>query len=160
MAKGSSKDIGRAKCSSNFTDLAVSIFAVMCVSESFFFLAKLSHGLSRLRKSQSTEFGFFCKWCVLVLETKHLELAFRTLWTWSLDLVIEEVKMSRSHRKALVSASRSLAFTIHHRSRKSKELINPVWSDFDRLIWCAMNRSDLGSPNLIPITPKKATVNL
>ena len=37
-------------------------FAVMCVSESLFSIAKLIHGLSRLRKSQNTElYFFFCK---------------------------------------------------------------------------------------------------
>ena len=117
----------------------------------FFFLAKLSHGSSRLRRSQSTEFDFcFCKWCLNVLETNYFELVFRTLWTWSVDLAIEEVKMSRAHRKALVSASRSLAFAIHHRSRKSKEPMNPVWWEFHRLLWCTMNRGDLGSPQRNP----------
>ena len=36
VANGLSKDMGRAKFSSNFTDLAVSFFADMSVSESFF----------------------------------------------------------------------------------------------------------------------------
>ena len=47
------------KFSSNFTDLAVSFFAVMCVSGSLFF--EVAHRLSKLKKSQSSEFCVFFK---------------------------------------------------------------------------------------------------
>ena len=65
-----------------------------------------------------------------------------------------------TQKNASLGFSQSIALTIHHRSRKSKEPMNPVWlSEFHRLLWWTMNRSDLGSPILTPTTPKKVTVN-
>ena len=75
MANGPSKDVGRAKCSSNFTDLAVSFFAVMCVN----FPREVVSRSLKAKKISKYRVRFFFVNDVIVIETKHLELAFRTL---------------------------------------------------------------------------------
>ena len=63
VANGLSKDMGRAKFSSNFTDLAVSFFAVMCLWKSFFYSREVvsrSLKANKMSKYRSSS-AFFCK---------------------------------------------------------------------------------------------------
>jgi hypothetical protein len=111
VANGPSKTIGLAKFLSNFMGLRVLVFlVVVCLSQAWFFHKAVSESwfFARQRKSQSPDlFVCFYKWCLNVLESEHLKLAFKTLW--SLGLAIYKVKnVLGSQRKRLVSPSRKV----------------------------------------------------